>query len=202
VPNLVRTTALPTLADVQMLGERVAGRVLSVGLLRWPAVPYGPDAAQQLYLWELHDLAPRDGWPAVILVPPEPDAAGTFAALGPRLAQTGVLAAALRYRPDFAADDLAAALSWLRTQQVDRERLALWGEGAGADLALDLARRESVRAVVALGVEQATLDGTPLRVATRTDRATRRSAVAWLTRAIDPPQRGSKWKIKRSKKKR
>ena len=202
MPNLVRTTALPTLADVQSLGERVAGRVLSVGLLRWPAVPYGPDPAQQLYLWELHDLAPRDGWPAVILVPPEPDAAGTFAALGPRLAQTGVLAAALRYRSDSAAEDLAAALSWLRSQQVDRERLALWGEGAGAELALELARHESVRAVVALGVDNATLDGTPLRVATRTDRATRRSAVAWLTRTIDPPQRGSKWKIRRSKKKR
>jgi hypothetical protein len=202
VPNLVRTTALPTLADVQSLGERVAGRVLSMGLLRWPAVPYGPDPAQQLYLWELHDLAPRDGWPAVILVPPEPDAAGTFAALGPRLAQTGVLAAALRYRPDSAAEDLAAALSWLRTQQVDRERLALWGEGAGAELALELARHDSVRAVVALGIDHATLGGTPLRVATRTDRATRRSALAWLTRAIDPPQRGSKWKIRRSKKKR
>jgi acetyl esterase/lipase len=161
VPNLVRTTALPTLADVQSLGERVAGRVLSVGLLRWPAVPYGPDPAQQLYLWELHDLAPRDGWPAVILVPPEPDAAGTFAALGPRLAQTGVLAAACGTSADSAAEDLAAALSWLRTQQVDRERLALWGEGAGADLALELARDQSVRAVVALGIDGATLDGTP-----------------------------------------
>jgi hypothetical protein len=200
VPNLVRTTALPTLADVQSLGERVAGRVLSVGLLRWPAVPYGSDPAQQLYLWELHDLAPRDGWPAVILVPPEPDAAGTFAALGPRLAQTGVLAAALRYRADSAAEDLGAALAWLRSQQVDRERLALWGEGAGAELAVALARTERVRAVVALGIEGVSLDGTPLRAATRSDRATRRSALAWLTRAIDPAQRGSKWKIRRSKK--
>jgi hypothetical protein len=200
VPNLVRNPALPTLADVQSLGERLEGRVLSVGLLRWPAVPYGPDPAQQLYLWELHDLAPRDGWPAVILVPPEPDGAGTFAALGPRIAQTGVLAAALRYRADAALEDLGAALAWLRSQQVDHERLALWGEGAGAELVVELARHESVRAVVALGIERATLD-TPLRVATRADRATRRSALAWLTRAIDPPQRGSKWKIRRSKKK-
>jgi hypothetical protein len=202
VPNLVKSNALPTLADVQSLGERVAGRVLSVGLLRWPAVPYGPDPLQQLYLWELHDLAPRDGWPAVILVPPEPDAAGTFAALGPRLAQTGVLAAALRYRPDAGVADLAAALAWLRSQQVDRDRLALWGEGAGAALAVEVARGESLRAVVALGIDQAAIEGTPLRVATRTDRATRRSALAWLTRAIDPPARGSKWKIRRSKKKR
>jgi hypothetical protein len=202
VPNLVRTTALPTLADVQTLGERVAGRVLSVGLLRWPAVPYGPEPAQQLYLWELHDLAPRDGWPVVILVPPDPDGASTFAALGPRLAQTGVLAAALRYRADAGAMDLRAALSFLQSQQVDRDRIALWGEGAGAALAVDVASSESLRAVVALGIDRAALDGTALRVATRADRATRRSALAWLARALDPPQRGSKWKIRRSKKKR
>jgi hypothetical protein len=202
MPNLVRTNALPTLAVVQNLGERVAGRVLSIGLLRWPAVPYGPEPAQQLYLWELHDLAPRDGWPAVILVPPDADAAHTFAALGPRLAQNGVLAAALRYRPGHAAEDLATALAFLRSQQVDQERVALWGEGAGAELAVEAARTHAVRAVVALGVDRAALEGTPLRVATRADRATRRGALAWLTRAIDPPPRGSKWKIRRSKKKR
>ncbi len=202
MPNLVRSTAFPTLAAVQSIGERIAGRVLSVGLLRWPSVPYGPDPAQELYVWELHDLAPRDGWPAVILVPPEPEEVATFAALGPRLAQSGVLAAALRYRSGHGTEDLATALAFLRAQQVDRDRLALWGEGAGAAIAVEVARTEDVRAVVALGIDRAELDGKALRVATRADRGTRRGALAWLTRAIDPAARGSKWKMRRSKKKR
>jgi hypothetical protein len=201
MPNLVPTSALPRLHAVQALGERALGRVLSFGLLRWPAVPYGPDPAQRLYLWELHDLAPRDGWPAVILVAP-PDAVHAFAALGPRLAQQGVLAAALQYRVDHATDDLASALAFLESQQVDRDRLALWGEGVGAAMAVDVARTHGVRAVVALGAEVAAPEGTALRTATRADRATRRGAVAWLTRALDPAPRGSKWKIRRSKKKR
>ncbi len=154
--------ALPALNAVNQLRRRVEGRIRSFDVLRWAEVPYGPDPAQRLWFWQLDDLGPRDGWPAVLLVHGGGWVEGSwesFEALGPTLAHRGLMAVAMDYRlaPDHRwpaqREDMTLALDVLRHAQVDVERIALWGHSAGGHLALDAALRqpELVRCVVALG---------------------------------------------------
>lgn len=154
--------ALPALGAVNDLRRRVEGRIRSIDTLRWPAVAYGPDPQQRLYFWQLNDLGPRDGWPAVLLVHGGGWTEGSWAAfesLAPALAHKGLMAVAMDYRLAPGArwpaqlEDMRLALDTLRHAQVDTERIAVWGHSAGGHLALMAASSwpEQVRCCVALG---------------------------------------------------
>lgn len=160
---LVRVAAAtPVLASANALRRRIEGRIRSFDLLKWPSVPYGPDPAQRLYFWQPNDLGPRDGWPAVLLVHGGGWVEGgweSFESLGPTLANRGLMAVAMDYRLAPAhrwpaqLEDMHLALDALRGQQIDADRLALWGHSAGGHMALMAALwwPDWVRAVVAMG---------------------------------------------------
>lgn len=161
-PLMKVPAALPALSAVNDLRRRVEGRIRSLDTLRWPAVSYGPDPQQKLYFWQLNDLGPRDGWPAVLLVHGGGWVEGSWAAfesLAPALAHKGLMAVAMDYRLAPGArwpaqlEDMRLALDTLRHAQVDVERIAVWGHSAGGHLALMAAATwpEQVRCCVALG---------------------------------------------------
>lgn len=166
--------ALPALTRANHLRRRVEARLRSFDVMSWPGVRYGEHPLQVMRLWELNDLAPRDGWPAVLLIHGggwiEGDLAD-FESLGPLFARRGIVAAAMNYRlgPDHRwpamLDDAHAALDRLRGAQIDPERVAVWGHSAGGHLALLLAmqRPQDVRCCVALGApsELTRLHGDP-----------------------------------------
>ena len=154
--------AWPVLQRANSLRRRAVGRLRALDMVQWDAVPYGPHPRQCLHLWELNDLCPRDGWPAVLLVHGGGWIEGQwqdFESQGPAWCRRGVMAAAMNYRlaPDHRwpdpLDDVLAALDFLHGQQVDPDRIALWGHSAGGQLALmaALRRPELVSCVVALG---------------------------------------------------
>ena len=154
--------AWPALMQANALRRQAVGRVRSVDMLQWDGVAYGEHPRQRMHYWELNDHAPRDGWPAVLLLHGGGWVEGQwqdFTSTGPLFARKGLLAAGLNYRlapearwPEQLAD-VIAALEYLRDSQTDPERIALWGFSAGGHLALmaALARPELVRCVVALG---------------------------------------------------
>lgn len=154
--------ALPAIGRAIALRRRVEARLRSFDVLSWPGVRYGADPAQVMRLWELNDLAPRDGWPAVLLIHGGGWVQGDlsdFEALAPAFARRGIVAAAMNYRLGpvhrwpAALEDAHAALDRLLGAQVDPRRVALWGHSAGGHLALLLAlqRPQDVRCVVAIG---------------------------------------------------
>ncbi|RME21013.1 MAG: alpha/beta fold hydrolase [Deltaproteobacteria bacterium] len=160
---LVRVpAALPVLERANALRRRVEARLRSFDVMDWPGVRYGDAPEQVIRMWELNDLAPRDGWPAVLLIHGGGWVEGdlsAFESLAPRFARRGIAAAAMNYRLGPVArwpaqlKDAHAALDRLLATQVDPERIAVWGHSAGGQLALMLAlqRPEDVRCVVALG---------------------------------------------------
>ncbi len=160
---LVRVpAALPVLERANALRRRVEARLRSFDVMDWPGVRYGDAPEQVIRMWELNDLAPRDGWPAVLLIHGGGWVEGdlsAFESLAPRFARRGIVGAAMNYRlgPDARwpaqLDDAHAALDRLLDTQVDPERIAVWGHSAGGQLALLLAlqRPQDVRCVVALG---------------------------------------------------
>lgn len=154
--------ALPALARANALRRRIEARLRSFDVEDWPGVVYGEDPLQRIRIWALNDLAPRDGWPAVLLIHGggwrEGDLSD-FESLAPAFARRGIVAAAMNYRlaPDHRwpamLEDAHAALDRLRATQVDPTRIALWGHSAGGHLALllGLQRPAEVRCVVAMG---------------------------------------------------
>lgn len=154
--------ALPVLQRANQLRRRLEARLRSFDVLAWPGVRYGDHPLQDIRVWQLDDLGPRDGWPAVLMLHGggwiEGDMAD-FETLGPAFARRGIMAAAANYRLGPAdrwpaqLQDAHAALDRLLACQVDGERVALWGHSAGGQLALMLAlqRPQDVRCVVALG---------------------------------------------------
>ena len=60
--------ALPAITRVNALRRRIQGRVTSFDLIQWDQVAYGERKAQHVHIWEMSDLCPRDGWPAVLLI--------------------------------------------------------------------------------------------------------------------------------------
>ena len=144
---------------VNRVRRQAVGRVWSVDMLRWPEVPYGPFPEQRMRIWELDDLAPRDGWPAVLLLHGGGWTGGSpeeFTAFAPKLARNGWYVSAVRYRLaeshsiSDALEDVLAAIDFIHHQQVDRRKVALWGYSAGAHLALLAAQRvpDQIAAVV------------------------------------------------------
>jgi acetyl esterase/lipase len=144
------------------LRRKAVARLRSVDMIQWNDVSYGSDLSQRMHIWELNDLAPRDGWGAVLLLHGGGWREGSwedFLSMGPALARRGLYVAALDYRLAPAhrwpaqIEDVLAALDFLAGQWVDPERIALWGHSAGGHLAMmaGLMRPELVRCVVALG---------------------------------------------------
>ena len=63
-------------------------------MIQWENVTYGADVSQRMHIWELNDLAPRDGWGAVVLLHGGGWREGTwedFLSLGPALARRGLI---------------------------------------------------------------------------------------------------------------
>lgn len=154
--------AWPVLQRANTLRRQLMGKLHSFDLVHWPDVPYGADINQRLQLWELNDLAPRDGWPAVLLLHGggwQSGSARDFESLAPALSRKGLYVAALDYRLAPAhrwpaqLDDVQAAIDFLKGLQIDPNRIALWGHSAGGQLALlaAQARPDDIRCVVALG---------------------------------------------------
>lgn len=154
--------ALPVLTKANELRRRVQGKVASIDLIQWNRVEYGERMRQHIHIWELNDLCPRDGWPTVLLIHGGGWREGSwrdFESFGPQLSRKGVMVAAMDYRlaPDHPwpaqLEDVLAAISFLRSQLTDPDRISLWGHSAGGHLAMmaALTKPEWVRSVVALG---------------------------------------------------
>jgi acetyl esterase/lipase len=143
---LARLPGAPAaLQRANQLRRSLEGRLRSFDLVQWDGVAYGDRPEQRLHWWELNDLAPRDGWPAVLLLHGGGWREGSwrdFEALAPMFARKGIVAAALDYRLAPAhrwpapLEDVLGALRFLHQQQVDGSRVALWGHSAGGQLAL------------------------------------------------------------------
>ncbi len=153
---------LPVLTKANALRRRVHGRVASIDLIQWNDVSYGDRMRQHVHMWELNDLCPRDGWPAVLLIHGGGWREGSwrdYESFGPQLSRKGFLVGAMDYRlaPEnpwpAQLEDVLEAIAFFRSQFTDPTRIALWGHSAGGHLAMmaALAKPEWVRCVVALG---------------------------------------------------
>jgi len=158
----VPKAALPALTKANALRRKVQGRLTSFDLIQWNEVAYGERARQHVHIWELNDLCPRDGWPAVLLIHGGGWREGSwrdFEGFGPQLSRKGLMVAAMDHRlaPEHPwpaqLDDVLAAIAFLRSQLTDPTRIALWGHSSGGHLAMmaALTQPEWVRCVVALG---------------------------------------------------
>ena len=157
----LRAKLLPAVKNLNQQRREAVGRVRSVDMLRWDGTPYGKHPLQSMFIHELNDLCPRDGWPTVVLIHGGGWKEGSkreFASLAPKLARHGLMCASIDYRlipeskwPD-PLEDVIASLEFLRKQQVDTSRIVLWGFSAGAHLALMAAhtKPEWIRAVGAV----------------------------------------------------
>jgi acetyl esterase/lipase len=158
-----RTLELPQLEPAWHALLRFQGRPLTFDMDVWEGVSYGDDPAHELDVWELNDLAPREGWPAVLFLHGGGWVKGhrdAFRVQAPLLARKGILCASASYRlaPEHPwpaqLQDALAAIDAMKGLQVDPERIALWGVSAGGQLALRAAQElgpDAIRAVVTLG---------------------------------------------------
>ncbi len=154
-------SALPALRTVGRVARRVLARAAAFDQLRWEGVAYG-DHDLSLRVWEPDNLAPRDGWPAILMLHGGGWVEGgpeQFEVLAPRLCRRGMVVAAARYRLGAAGrwpnqlDDVLLAVDRVLAMQIDPTRLALWGHSAGGQLALmaGLTRPQAFCGVVAVG---------------------------------------------------
>jgi len=144
--EIIRTPkALPIAQNFVLQTKRVLKTVRSFDVMEWEGTPYGSLPEQQMTIYELNDLSPRDGWPTVLLIHGGGWVSGSpldMMHIAPRFARNGVMACSMQYRlaPQHRwptqSQDVHAALDFLRSQQVDLSRIALWGFSAGAHLAL------------------------------------------------------------------
>ncbi len=153
---------LPSIEDAMAARRRVMGKLRSFDQMRWDGTAYGPHARQTMYLQELNDLCPRDGWPTILMIHGGGWVSGSnkdFEHLTPLFARKGIQAAAMDYRlaPDHRwpaqLEDVLLAIDFLQAQQCDLKRIALWGFSAGGQLALlaALKRPNAIKCVVSIG---------------------------------------------------
>lgn len=158
----VPQSALPVLNRANALRRRLQGKVASLDLIQWDEVAYGERMRQHVHIWELNDLCPRDGWPAVLLIHGGGWREGSwkdYESFGPQLSRKGLMVAAMDYRlaPEnpwpAQLEDVLEAIAFMRSQLTDPDRIALWGHSAGGHLAMmaALAKPDWIRCVVALG---------------------------------------------------
>ena len=160
-PLLHRAVRLPVFSKLEIQSKQFLKKLRSFDVLEWNNTPYGSHLAQKMHIFELNDLAPRDGWPTVLMIHGGGWVSGTPESLqhiAPRFSRKGIMACTVQYRlaPQVTwpapLNDIHAALDFLRAQQVDLNRIALWGVSAGAQLALRAAQTypHPIAAVVAL----------------------------------------------------
>jgi len=205
--------------------RRIQDGPLTFDMDVWEGLSYGQHPNQALDVWELNDLAPRAGWPAVLFLHGGEAATKgreAFRVQAPLLARKGVLVASASYRQPETADwpaqrdDAIAAIDRLLGLQINPKRIALWGVGVGGYLALAAAEElgpSRIRAVVTVGAwkHASALDAPdivqlplpaerlkhlPAGAGLRSHQQARR----WIRDAVADKQRGSKWKIRRKKK--
>ena len=204
-----------------MSKRRLPGNPLTFDMDVWKGLSYGQHPEQAIDVWELNDLAPRAGWPAVLLFSDGPVEAQThsgFPLLGPLLARRGVLVAkaSLRWEAtwgDLHADSLGA-IDRLMGLQINPKRVGLWGVGRGGALALhaaDALGPEAIRAVVTVGETAGHFPEAPplngplseagqlLSVPENAGLRHQQRAHRWILDALADQQRGSKWKFRKKK---
>lgn len=188
----------------------------------WEGLSYGQHPEQAIDAWELNDLAPRAGWPAVLLFSdgPAPESSkDPFRVFGPLLARRGVLVAtaSVRWTAEWSDlhNDALSAIDRLLGLQINPKRVALWGVGDGGYLALAAAESleaSAVRAVVTVGCPETmkacaapALTGElasgefHLKLPANPGLRQQQRAQRWLINAIADHQRGSKWKFRKKK---
>jgi acetyl esterase/lipase len=177
----------------------------------WENLTYGQHPEQTIDAWELNDLAPRSGWPAILFFhdgPLDGVKREAFRVQAPLLARKGVIVASASIRWGSKTDpqplaDAIAAIDRLLGLQINPQRIGLWGVGRGADLAIAAATQlgdTQLRAVVAIGASAANPEGfapekfrkMPEKPGLREQQKARK----WLLEALSDHQRGSKWKIR------
>ena len=153
---------LPVVDKINQLRRNVEGEIRGFDIIRWNGTPYGTDPFQCIDIHEVNDLCPRDGWPTILCIHGGGWVEGDksqFNALLPQFARKKIMAVGVNYRlaPQVSwkeqLDDTLAALDFIRSQQVDLNRIALWGTSAGGHLALLAAahRPEQINCVVTIG---------------------------------------------------
>ena len=154
--------AWPVLNKANALRRQLVGQLRSFDVIRWEGTPYGTAPRQTLQIHELNDLCPRDGWPAVLLVHGGGWQEGShahFAHLAPLFAKRGIMAFSMNYRlaPEHRwpaqLEDIELALDFMRSQQIDLQRIAIWGHSAGGQMALMLGLKhpDLIRCMVVSG---------------------------------------------------
>lgn len=141
--------ALPIFQNFALQSKQVVKKLRSFDIMEWKGTPYGNHKEQIMTMFELNDLAPRDGWPTVLMIHGGGWSSGSPLSMhhiAPLFARHGVMACTMQYRlaPQnpwpAQSQDVHTALDFLRSQQVDLSRIALWGFSAGAHLALHAAK--------------------------------------------------------------
>lgn len=152
-------TALQKANDYRRM---VLNQLRSFDQIQWDGTPYGKHPDQVMKIYELNDLCPRDGWPVILMIHGGAWREGSkyeFDHIAPMLAKKGIMVCSMDYRLAPSSrwpcqlEDVLLALDFLNQQQVDPNRIALWGFSAGGHMALmaALERPEQIRCVVAHG---------------------------------------------------
>jgi len=194
----------------------------------WENLSYGQHPTQKMDVWELNDLAPRAGWPALLCFSdgtPKNKVGKTQNWLqGPLFARKGLLVAHAKMRWEEAQEwsdlqqDATAAIHRLPSLQINPKRIGLWGFGLGGILAIRAAEElgaEHIHAAVSLGDPEPPLPprldvpialggGLPEEMLFRRSGPSsirvQQQALKWTVSRLADKQRGSKWKIRRKKK--
>jgi acetyl esterase/lipase len=177
----------------------------------WENLTYGQHPEQSIDAWELNDLAPRSGWPAILFFhdgPLEGVKREAFRVQAPLLTRKGVIVASASIRwgskkgPQPIADAIAA-IDRLLGLQINPRRIGLWGVGRGADLAIAAAAQlgdTQLRALVVVGATADHPEGfAPERFRRMPEKSglrEQKKARKWLLETLADNQRGSKWKIR------
>ena len=216
--SIIRRPSHPIVKTIRR-GLEIIQAPLTFDMDVWEGVKYGPEPEQNIDLWELNDLAPRDGWPAVLFISDDGWIEGSpesFRVQAPLLARRGIVGASASYRSSGAQSwqvqlsDILSAIEILTQLQTDPTRIALWGVGRGGDLALAAAQRlgpERIRAVATFAAFRGDLKPNNadeslnvLSFPTDSNLMSFKEAHRWLGELLTDKQRGSKWKIRRKKK--
>ena len=159
--SVTRISSFPLVQQGNQLRKNALSAARSVDLINWNGTPYGDHPKQVVDMQEVNDLCPRDGWPTVLLIHGGSWTHGNkeyFKALMPLFTRKRIMPVAMNYRlaPDHQwpaqIEDVHLAIDFLKQQQVDLKRIALWGVSAGGHLALTAAlQRDDICAVVTFG---------------------------------------------------
>lgn len=159
--SITRLSRFPLVQKGNRLRRDALAAARSVDLINWNGTAYGEHPRQTLDIQEVNDLCPRDGWPTILLIHGGGWVRGDkeqFKTLMPLFARKRIMPVAMNYRlaPEHPwpaqIEDVHRAIDFLRSQQVDLNRIALWGTSVGGQLALTAAlQRDDICGVVSIG---------------------------------------------------